>query len=147
MGRKQQDPENLRHQASRSFPERMGFSVKHYLGGQQVSNANSLPFDQSFATPPAAVPAPIVTTPAVGSAGRAYTVQAGDWLSKIAMRSDVLNDALLCPLIHEHAQNFSVIGPDSNKLKPGMAILLPSLASFTPKQISDARQRGRNWRR
>ena len=138
------DPQDFRSDAAIESQWRAKI---RYLGGQQVSNANSLPFDQSFATPPAAVPAPITTTPAAGSAGRAYTVQAGDWLSKIAMRPDVLKDALLWPLIHEHAQNFSVIGPDPNKLKPGMVILLPSLASFTPKQISDARQRGRNWRR
>jgi len=118
----------------------------NYLGGRNVSDANCQLFDSSFTSPPVGS-APAAPAPAVGPAGRPYTVQPGDWLSKIAMRPDVLKDALLWPLIHEHAQNKTVIGEDPNKLKPGMVILLPELKSFTQTQIDVARQKGRHWRK
>jgi hypothetical protein len=116
------------------------------MGARHISDTNSLLFDADFTTP-LTVPAPPASSGAPGSSERAYTVQAGDWLSKIAMRPDVLKDALLWPLVHDFKQNRSIIGEDPNKLRPGMVIVLPQLTDFTPTQMADARRRGRDWRR
>jgi nucleoid-associated protein YgaU len=50
-----------------------------------------------------------------------HTVQAGDWLSKIAMT--YYGDMNGWPEIHE--KNKNVIGPDPNLIKPGQKLVIP----------------------
>lgn len=74
---------------------------------------------------------------------RMYTVVAGDSLSKIAQR--YYNDMLLWPLIYN--VNRAVIGPNHNRIEPGQRLKIPDLTAFSPRELTEARERGRNWRR
>lgn len=70
-----------------------------------------------------------------------HTVAAGESLSLIAGR--YWKDVLLWPLLHD--VNQAKIGLDPNQLKLGEVLAVPDLSSFTPGQISNARQRGQHW--
>ena len=70
-----------------------------------------------------------------------HTVAAGESLSLIA--GHYWKDVLLWPLLHD--VNQAKIGQDPNQLKLGDVLAVPDLSSFTPGEISNARQRGQHW--
>lgn len=77
----------------------------------------------------------------LGRRSQQHTVGAGESLSLIA--GNYWKDVLLWPLLHD--VNQATIGQDPNQLKVGDVLTVPDLASFTPGQISNARQRGQHW--
>ncbi len=74
--------------------------------------------------------------------GSKYTVVSGDSLSAIAGK--YYGDVLLWPIIYD--ANKSVVGPDPNKIVPGQKLTIPSISGYSQSQLTDARNRGRNWR-
>lgn len=66
-------------------------------------------------------PAPVAPAPAPGPAPRTYTVQAGDSLSRIAIR--FYGDATQWTRIH--AANRATIGDNPNFIRPGMRLVIP----------------------
>lgn len=76
-----------------------------------------------------------------GRKSQQHTIGAGESLSLIA--GNYWKDVLLWPLLHD--VNQATIGHDPNQLKVGDVLTVPDLASFTPGQISNARQRGQHW--
>jgi nucleoid-associated protein YgaU len=84
--------------------------------------------------------------PRVVGSRRTYTVQSGDWLSKIAQSrySDKREPAFLWPIIYD--ANRGVIGGNPNVIKPGQKLMIPDISSYSEAQLDQVRQRGRNWR-
>jgi hypothetical protein len=78
--------------------------------------------------------------PGKGRQAQQHTVAAGQSLSLIA--GHYWKDVLLWPLLHDANP---AIGRDPNQLQLGQVLAVPELASFTPGQISNARQRGLHW--
>jgi len=84
-------------------------------------------------------------TPAPGPMQRkikiTHMVGPGDWLSKIAIR--YYNDVNLWPLIYD--VNATAIGPDYNKIRPGLTLKIPDTGSYTPAELAAARARAKQW--
>ena len=76
-----------------------------------------------------------------GRGSQQHTVAPGESLSLIAGR--YWKDVLLWPLLHD--ANQATIGLDPNQLTSGQVLTVPDLTSFTPGEISNARQRGQHW--
>jgi hypothetical protein len=38
------------------------------------------------------------------------------------------------------------VGSNHNLIKPGQKLLIPDIGTYTPRQLNDARARGRAWR-
>lgn len=74
--------------------------------------------------------------------GASYTVASGDSLSLIAGK--FYGDVLLWPIIYD--ANKQVVGPDPNKIYPGQKLTIPEISGYSQQQLTDARNRGRNWR-
>lgn len=74
--------------------------------------------------------------------GSSYTVASGDSLSLIAGK--YYGDVLLWPIIYD--ANKQVIGADPNKIYPGQKLTIPGISGYSQQQLTDARNRGRNWR-
>ncbi len=70
-----------------------------------------------------------------------HTVAPGQTLSLIA--GHYWKDVLLWPLLHD--VNRATTNRDPSRLKPGQVLSVPDLASFTPSEIRNARQRAQNW--
>jgi hypothetical protein len=39
-----------------------------------------------------------------------------------------------------------VVGPDPNRIVPNQRLNVPNIGSYSSSQLTDARNRGRNWR-
>lgn len=74
-----------------------------------------------------------------GRRAQQHTVAPGQSLSLIA--GHYWKDVLLLPLLYD--ANWAKIGPDPHRLKPRLVLIVPDITSFTPRQINDARERGR----
>ena len=86
------------------------------------------------------VSAPLAPIPS--HAQKRVTVQAGDWLSKIAQRE--YNDMFLWPIIYD--ANVQVIGNNPNHIIPGQVLIIPDIKQHSPAHLEAARGRGRKWR-
>jgi hypothetical protein len=71
-----------------------------------------------------------------------HTVATGESLSLIAGK--FWKDVLLWPILYD--RNKTVVGSNHNLIKPGQRLLIPDLSTYTPRQLNDARARGRAWR-
>ena len=58
-----------------------------------------------------------------GQQPRIHIVQAGDWLSKIAIT--YYGDMNKWKVIYDHPKNRETIGPDYNLIKPGQRLVIP----------------------
>jgi LysM repeat protein len=72
-----------------------------------------------------------------------HVVIPGESLSKIAAR--FYHDMHLWPLIYD--LNVAVVGPDYNKIRPGQVLKIAELTSYSAAEISQARDRARQWHR
>ncbi|MBS1823859.1 MAG: LysM peptidoglycan-binding domain-containing protein [Acidobacteria bacterium] len=77
-----------------------------------------------------------------GPKGKSYTVVSGDSLSAIAGK--FYGDVLLWPIIYD--ANKQTVGSDPNKIYPGQKLTIPDIGGYSSQQLTDARNRGRNWR-
>jgi hypothetical protein len=80
---------------------------------------------------------PLLGTHTVGS-----QIREQDWLSNIAKKW--YGDMLLWPVLFDFNQ--SAVFSNPNHMKPGQAIMVPSISDLTPDQRRIYRQRGLNWR-
>jgi LysM domain len=71
-----------------------------------------------------------------------HTVASGESLSLIAGK--FWKDVLLWPILYD--RNKSTVGSNHNLIKPGQKLLIPDIGTYTPRQLNDARARGRAWR-
>jgi LysM repeat protein len=130
--------------------------VADYLGGPGKNNRYSVavlpgttanPVEFGIGKPAGGaigLPRQPVSGPGAGSGanGRTYTVVSGDSLSAIAGK--FYGDVLLWPILYD--ANRAVVGPDPNLIKPGQKLKIPDISGYSSSQLSDARNRGRNWR-
>jgi hypothetical protein len=77
-----------------------------------------------------------------GATGDVVTVASGDTLSALSAR--LYGTVEYWPLLWD--ANRSVVGPNPNRISPGMRLTAPPLASFTEAQLTDARRRFPTWR-
>ena len=77
-----------------------------------------------------------------GAAARTVTVSPGDTLSGLAQKNYGTSE--YWPLLWD--TNRRVVGPNPNAIRPGMVLQIPSLVSFTPAQLQNAKQRFGTWR-
>jgi LysM repeat protein len=76
-----------------------------------------------------------------GKGSKQYIVASGDSLSLISGK--FYQDVLLWPVLYD--TNKSTVGPDPNLIKPGMKLTVPDISGMSSSQISQTRERGRNW--
>jgi LysM repeat protein len=83
-------------------------------------------------------PAPAPSKPG----GTPYAVVKGDSLSAIAKK--FYGDFFLWPVIYDANKN--VIGSNWNVIKPVQQYVIPDIKQFSPSQITEFKNRGRNWK-
>ena len=71
-----------------------------------------------------------------------YTVRKGDSLSLISGK--FYQDVLLWPIVYD--ANRSVVGSNPNLIQPGMRLGIPDISGLSSAELSQTRERGRNWR-
>jgi hypothetical protein len=74
--------------------------------------------------------------------GATVTVVPGDTLSGLAKTH--YGTFEYWPLLWD--ANRSAVGPNPNRLRPGISLRIPPLSSFNPEQLADARRRFPTWR-
>jgi LysM repeat protein len=79
---------------------------------------------------------------ATGGAGASVVVASGDTLSALARKH--YGSVEYWPLLWD--ANRTTVGPNPNRIAPGMRLTVPPLRSFTQQQLADARQRFSSWR-
>jgi hypothetical protein len=77
-----------------------------------------------------------------GTGGNTVVVAAGDTLSGLAAK--YYGTVEYWPLLWD--ANRKVVGPNPNRISPGMRLSVPPLSSFTQAQLADARRRFPTWR-
>ena len=77
-----------------------------------------------------------------GADGNAVVVVLGDTLSGLAAKH--YGTVKYWPLLWDANRN--VVGPNPNRISPGMRLSVPPLSSFTQAQLADARRRFPTWR-
>ena len=80
--------------------------------------------------------------PASSKPARQYTVVSGDSLSLISGK--FYQDVLLWPIVYD--ANRSVVGSNPNLIQPGMRLGIPDISGMSSAELSQTRERGRNWR-
>jgi hypothetical protein len=100
--------------------------------------ASESPPEQTGPEPPDAIRLPEMTI----KGGYAVTVAPGGSLSAIAKQQ--YGDFNLWPLIYD--LNRKKIGPNPNRIKPGMSLLLMRLSAYTAAEVADARRRAPSWK-
>ncbi|HMD76722.1 MAG TPA: LysM peptidoglycan-binding domain-containing protein [Terracidiphilus sp.] len=82
------------------------------------------------------------STPPTGAPGNTVIVARGDSLSGLAAK--YYGTAEYWPLLWD--MNRNLVGPNPNRIPPGMRLNVPPLSSFTQAQLADARRRFPTWR-
>jgi hypothetical protein len=88
-------------------------------------------------------PARELATVTVGERCRKLAGKHYDMLSRIAQ--DFYGDALLWPVLYDHAGNRKTIGDNPNSVKNGQKIVVPDITNLTGTEREAIRARGRNW--
>lgn len=96
----------------------------------------------SIGTPKGSTPVRLGNGGGAAPKGKSYTVVSGDSLSAIAGK--FYGDVLLWPIIYD--ANKQTVGSDPNKIYPGQKLTIPDIGGYSSQQLTDARNRGRNWR-
>jgi LysM repeat protein len=82
------------------------------------------------------------STPPTGAPGNTVIVARGDSLSGLAAK--YYGTVEYWPLLWD--MNRNLVGPNPNRIPPGMRLNVPPLSSFTQAQLADARRRFPTWR-
>jgi hypothetical protein len=84
-----------------------------------------------------------LATVTIGEKCRKLTGHTYDMLSRVAQ--DFYGDALLWPVLYDHAGNRKTIGDNPNTVKKGQKIVVPDIKDLTAADKEAIRTRGRNW--